>query len=182
MVVLETPHNSESLYGDTAKILGDDFGKTKRDFSPNSGNCVRLTDKNQYGKCDRIFKHNPREEKVSPETLETLGPRDFIDESPESEPAFYEIIFQSSDVKDETVRCKELFPRPSSETQIKIGRVDKKIILINMGENLDSTERVKILQLCAKYVDICARPPGPWKVSKMRPHEIDTGDSLPVRQ
>jgi hypothetical protein len=127
-------------------------------------------------KSQTSFENIPRETAISEKTLETLGVHVIS-----SEPKYFDVTFQSTNFKHEFVRCKDLFPKPKFCIK-KCDRVDKKTIFINTGKEISSDRRPKILELCAEFVGIFVKPPGPWKVSKLKPHEIDTGDCLPIRQ
>jgi transposase InsO family protein len=127
------------------------------------------------------FKHSPRNYEPSPHTLETIGPRDFEVEDSENEPSQFKVQFQVVGRKSEVVECEKLFPELTFEVKKHGIGVGRKIVEINVGDTLSKSERKAVLGLCAKYVDIFVRPPGPWVPSNVTPHTIDTGDAVPVR-
>ena len=56
-----------------------------------------------------------------------------------------------------------------------------KIIEIECGKELTNQVRKRVLIYLSQFPEVFCRPPGPWVPSKLPPHEIDTGDSEPIK-
>jgi transposase InsO family protein len=125
------------------------------------------------------FEQIPQPMEIPANTLESLGPRDFLGDNIKKGVTQFSVTFKSKG-GDEVVKCKDLHPK--LESDVRKGEIEEKTIEIDLGESLEPAQRKEILTLCAKYVEIFVRPPGPWKPSNATPHTIETGDVAPVRQ
>ena len=127
-----------------------------------------------------VLSHRPRFS--GPEAgLETLGSDQWAEQMDPEEARAFRPVFVCSRDSNVRVPSRWALSREGREQVPAAGVVDTELQVV-LGEALTKHEKIRVLELLAKFPEVFQRPPGKWIPSKLDPFVIDTGDERPVFQ